>query len=448
MVNTKYRTILGLAGPAIIDNLLQTLVGFADTLFVARIGLGAVTAVGVANTLLAVYLAVFMAIGIGASSIIAKCIGAGNLTKARAAARESSRVALFCGILFGLITLVFARSLIQLMGADPSVLDVGTRYFRIVAIPSVIIALMIHFGNILRASGDTRSPMMISIAVNLIHVGLDYLLIFGIFSFSGLGVTGAATATVIARLIGVVLLWFVIRSKPLRFSLRRSNYPEQRSLIRQIIALSLPATAERLIMRLGQVVYLGMIVRMGTEIYAANMIAENIETFAYLPGLGLSVAATILTGRFLGAGKPTTASAYGRQTVTIGVLIMSVSGLLLFLLTPFVAGWFTSEQSAQEMVTLAMRIDAFFMPPLAIGLVLAGALQGAGDTKSPMYSTAIGMWGIRVLFIYLLGIKLGMGIAGIWIAQGIDLTVKAVFLHYRFKRLFAGKFRSDRLKNE
>lgn len=189
-------------------------------------------------------------------------------------------------------------------------------------------------------------------------------------------------------------------------------------------------------MRLGQVVYLGMIVHMGTEIYAANAIAENIETFAYLPGLGLGVAATILVGKQLGAKKIHEAYQYGLLSALISVAIMSITGILLFFFTAFFAGWFTDQQSTANMITLAMRIDAFFMPPLAIGLVLAGALQGAGDTKTPMYSTAIGMWGIRVVFIYLLGIKYTMGIASIWIAQGIDLTVKAAFLFYCYKRLF------------
>ncbi|RYM04988.1 MATE family efflux transporter [Sporolactobacillus sp. THM7-7] len=418
-----------------IESLLQTVVGFVDTLFVAKLGLGSVTAVSVANTLLAVYIALFMAIGIGTSSIIAKQIGAKNYEKARAAARQSTWIALVSGLVFGLVTLIFAEALLRMMGATADILKESALYFRIVAIPSFVIALMIHFGNVLRASGDTRSPMMISFWMNVIHIGLDYVLIFGMFPFPGLGVAGAAWATVMARVIGAAMLYAVVRRSAIRFSFFKPVTSDERRLKRPIIALSIPAAAERLIMRLGQVVYLGLIVRMGTEIYAANAIAENIETFAYLPGLGLGVAATILVGRQLGARKPKEAYFYGILTVGIAVCIMSLAGALMYLFTPYAAALFTGKASTIDMITLALRIDAFFMPPLAVGLVLAGALQGAGDTKSPMYSTAIGMWGIRVVFIYLLGIRMNLGIAGIFLAQGIDLTVKALYLSYRFKKL-------------
>ncbi|MCL1632629.1 MATE family efflux transporter [Sporolactobacillus sp. CPB3-1] len=420
-----------------IESLLQTIVGFVDTLFVSRLGLAEVTAVGVANTLLAVYIAVFMAIGIGTSSIIAKFTGADDYHDAKDAARQSSWISLIAGFALGIFTLCFAEQLLRLMGADGEVLSQGTLYFRIVGVPSFVISLMIHFGNVLRASGNTIAPMVISIWMNIIHIVLDYLLIFGIFQFKGFGVGGAAAATLFTRIIGVCFLYAAIRRSPIRFSLRAS--PTKKVLVWPIIRLSVPAIGERLIMRLGQVVYLGMVVIMGTEIYAANAIAENIETFAYLPGLGLSVAATVLVGKRLGANQYKEAYTIGLLASAISAAIMTVSGILLYFITPFLAVWFTNQPSTAAMITLAMRIDAFFMPPLAIGLVLAGALQGAGDTKTPLYSTAIGMWGIRVIFIYLLGIRAHMGISGIWIAQGIDLTVKAVFLFFCYQRKLGHK---------
>ncbi|MFT8362332.1 MAG: MATE family efflux transporter [Sporolactobacillus sp.] len=439
MARNRSRLILSFALPAMIENLLQTLVGFVDTLFVSRISLSAVTAVGAANMILAVYLAVFMAIGIGTSSLIAKSIGAGDLTRARSAARQSTFIAVFSSLLAGLLALFAGRPLLILLGARGTVFSQALPYFEIIAVPSFIMALMIHLGNVLRASGDTRSPMRISFIINLVHLALDYLLIFGFSIFPGFGVSGAAVATILSRLVGVLLLWHLLRRSVIKFSFSRKTVSDERVMRQMIIRLTLPAAAERLIMRLGQVVYLGMILRMGSEIYAANMIAETIETFAYLPGLGLSVAATILVGKALGAGQNKMAKKDGYQTVRLGVIIMSLSGIALFIGTPLITAWFTGEQPVEQMITLAMRIDAFFMPPLAIGLVLAGALQGAGDTKSPMYSTAIGMWGIRVLFIYLLGIRCHKGIAGIWLAQGIDLSCKAIFLHFRFQALFRRK---------
>lgn len=123
-------------------------------------------------------------------------------------------------------------------------------------------------------------------------------------------------------------------------------------------------------------------------------------------------------------------------TTGIGILIMSIGGILLFFLSPWMATWFTNDQTAIDMVVTALRIDAFAQPALAVGLILAGALQGMGDTKSPMYSTAIGMWVIRIVGVYILGIQLEMGIAGVWLSIAIDLFVRAIFLFIKFKSHF------------
>jgi putative MATE family efflux protein len=426
----KLSIILALAIPAMIENVLQTVVGFVDTLFVARLGLNEVTAVGVANAVLAIYIAIFMALGVGTSSLIARSIGAGNLTKAKSVARQSTFLSLFVGAVFGLIALLFSEPLLKVMGAESEVLDLSVTYFKIVAIPSIFISLMFTFGSILRASGDTKTPMKVSWWINILHIGLDYLLIFGILNMHGFGVAGAAWATVIVRIIGTIALYYYIKKSKVSFSLFETASKEDLS---SIIKLSTPAAFERLIMRLGQVLYFGLIIKIGADTFAAHTIAGNIETFSYMPGYGLAIAATTLVGQSIGAKKIKEAYQYGMITTWVAVIFMSFIGIILFFASPWLATWFTTDKNAVEMVVTALRIDAFAQPALAIGLVLAGALQGAGDTKSPMYSTAIGMWVVRIIGVYILGIHFEMGIAGIWISIAIDLYVRALFLFYKFK---------------
>jgi putative MATE family efflux protein len=426
----KLSIILALAIPAMIENVLQTVVGFVDTLFVARLGLNEVTAVGVANAVLAIYIAIFMALGVGTSSLIARSIGAGNLTKAKSVARQSTFLSLFVGAVFGLIALLFSEPLLKVMGAESEVLDLSVTYFKIVAIPSIFISLMFTFGSILRASGDTKTPMKVSWWINILHIGLDYLLIFGILNMHGFGVAGAAWATVIVRIIGTIALYYYIKKSKVSFSLFETAAKEDLS---SIIKLSTPAAFERLIMRLGQVLYFGLIIKIGADTFAAHTIAGNIETFSYMPGYGLAIAATTLVGQSIGAKKIKEAYQYGMITTWVAVIFMSFIGIILFFASPWLATWFTTDKNAVEMVVTALRIDAFAQPALAIGLVLAGALQGAGDTKSPMYSTAIGMWVVRIIGVYILGIHFEMGIAGIWISIAIDLYVRALFLFYKFK---------------
>lgn len=431
----KIRVILALAVPAMIENILQTVVGFVDTLFVSKIGLVEVTAVGIANAILAVYMAIFMALGTGTSALIARSVGAKDFEKAKSIAKQATWIAILIGLLFGLISLFFAEPLLKIMGAEPNVLEVAVTYFRIVAVPSVFISLMFVFGSILRAAGDTKTPMKVSVWINIVHIVFDYLLIFGFWKFGGLGITGAAWATVIARILGTIALYrYIVKSK-LHFSLFDgfSFNDSPRSLIK----LSTPAAAERLIMRLGQVLYFGLIVHIGTATYAAHTIAGNIEIFSYMPGYGLAVAATTLVGQNLGANQKKEAYSYGMLTTGIAVLFMSFIGVILYFFSPWFVIWFTTDKNVIDMVTTALRIDAFAQPALAIGLVLAGALQGAGDTKSPMYSTAVGMWVIRVIGVYILGIQMGMGIAGVWLSILIDLFVRAGYLLLRFKKKMA-----------
>lgn len=430
-VETKeyVRKIIDLAVPATIENILQTMVGFIDTLMIARLGLVAVTAVGLANNILAVYLAIFIALGVGTSSLISRYLGADKKNSAKGIAKQSTVLALMSGLSIGLITLLFGRQLLALMGADQGVLDEAYLYFAWVGAGSVFLSLITVFGSILRATGDTKTPMVVNTQVNLLNIALDYLLIFGVGPFPALGVLGTAIGTVLARVVGCILLWRNIEQSPAAFSLseiwKGSSYKE-------LINLSLPAAAERLVMRLGQVVYFGLIVSIGIKTYAAHSIAGNIGSFTYMPGYGLATAAAVLVGNSFGAGKKKDSYYYGKISSLLGIGVMSVGGLFLFLGAPWFATWFTGDTEAIAKIVTALRIDAFNQPALAVGLILAGSLQGLGDTKSPLYSTAVGMWGVRVVGVYLLSIVWNMDIAGVWISIGIDLFIRAIFLSFKF----------------
>jgi Na+-driven multidrug efflux pump len=150
-------------------------------------------------------------------------------------------------------------------------------------------------------------------------------------------------------------------------------------------------------------------------------------------GYGLAVAATTLVGQHMGAGRKIDAYRYGFLTMLVAVSFMSLVGVGLFVFSPFAAAWFTDHTPVIQMVTTALRIDAFAQPFLAVSLVIAGALQGLGDTKSPMYSTAAGMWLVRVTGVYVLCMQFHMGIAGIWVSIAVDLIVRSIYLFWRFR---------------
>ena len=215
----KLRAILVMGIPAMFENILQTLVGFVDTLFVSKVSLDAVTAVSIANAIIAIYMAIFMAIGVGASSLIARYLGADNISKARQTAKQSTILALVSGILFGLATQFFAEHMLRVMGAGEAIVELGAVYLRIVGIPAFFISLTMVLASVIRATGNTTTPLKISFILNIIHIGLDYIFIIVLDG----GVAGAAYATVLIRIVNSIWLYQAVQKTALRFSWRSPN---------------------------------------------------------------------------------------------------------------------------------------------------------------------------------------------------------------------------------
>lgn len=429
----RLKIITILAIPAVIENFFQTILGFVDTYFVSKLGLVEVSAVGVTNAVLAIYFALFMAIGVAANVRIANFLGANLPEKARHISQQSLVLAILFGLLTGVITLFFAEPLLKLMGIESNVLEAGSLYFRIVGIPSIFMSLMFVLSAILRGAGDTKTPMKISIIINIVNAVLDYVLIFGILFIPEMGIVGAALSTVFARVIGsIALIYYLNRSKVLAF--RMDYWKLDKVHLMELTTLGAPAAGERLVMRAGQIVYFGFVVALGTNAFGAHQIAGNIEVFSYMIGYGFATAATILVGQQIGAGNLDEARRYAKLTTILTLASMSVLGAMLFFLGEWAGRFFTEDQEVVRNIGTALKISGVFQPFLAVLMVLTGAFQGANNTKFPMYLTAIGMWAVRTLLVFLLGIKLGWGLAGVWIAIGIDIAFRAVVLVIQFQR--------------
>jgi len=434
MVETKYsqkdilKMIVVLAAPAIVENFFQTILGFVDTYFVSQIGINEVTAVGVTNAILAIYLAIFMSIGVSTNVYIAKYIGSNQIEKAGKVAKQSILLCVIIGLLFGIITFLFAEPLLKLMGIEKTVLDQGVIYFKIVAIPSVLISLMFGLSSILRGTKDTKTPMKVTIFINIINIILDYVFIFGFWLIPSFGLAGAAWATVIARLVGVILLIIHVKKSKIGNVLNLTKWSWDKEQQKELIKLGTPAMAERLAMRIGQVLYFGFIVQLGTNTFAAHQIAGNIEVFSYMIGYGFATAATTLIGEVLGSRQYELAKKIAYYSTLLGIGVMSIFGLFLFVFGEWTASFFTNDVFVIQQITIALKIDAFIQPILAIVLILTGAFQGAENSKYPFYLTTIGIWLLRTVGVYVLGVWLGMGIAGIWIAIGLDNLFRAILL--------------------
>ncbi len=202
----------------------------------------------------------------------------------------------------------------------------------------------------------------------------------------------------------------------------------------ELVNLGSPAAIERLVMRAGQIVYFGFIVVLGTNTFAAHQIAGNLEVFSYMLAYGFATAATILVGRNIGAGDHETAKEYARLSTFMAMGFMSLFGVVLFFFGGWAGSLFTDNPQVIKDIDVALKIAAVFQPFLAVVLVLTGGFQGANNTKFPMYLTTIGMWVIRTGAVYVLAIQMQMGIAGVWIAIGLDIVFKAIVLWIQFSR--------------
>ncbi|MCQ1529967.1 MATE family efflux transporter [Lutispora saccharofermentans] len=437
-------TIMALAFPAMIENILQVFIGVADTYFVGKIGTEAIAGVGVTNLIMNIYIVFFLALGVGTAAIVSRNIGAGNIENANNAVKQSFIMAFAIGIVFGIINLIFSRNILLFLGAEESVLEYALPYFFSVAVPSVFLCLMMVLSSALRGSGDTKTPMQISIVMNITNIVLDYILIFGIFNFNGLGILGAGIATTISRIIGFMLLMKKINSNnnvKIHMNLM-DKWCIDKDILKSIAEIGLPAAFEKLFMRFGQLIYGGMIVKIGTEAYAAHNIAGTIETFSYLPGMGFGVAAATLVGQKLGANRKDMAQKLGFMSYLLSAGFMMIVGAVFYLFALPLAKIFSTDQEVIDMVVKVLRIIALVQPFVCSTLVITSALQGAGDTKFPMCSTLIGIWGFRVLGVYILGLKLKMGLVGVWLAISVDLIIRGIILMIRFMN---GKWKDKKI---
>lgn len=431
----KYKAILRLAIPGMLENILQVLLGVVDIYFVGKIGTKAIAGVGVTNLTMNVYIAIFLALAIASGALISRFTGQNSKKDVSNALNSSLSMGIVISLLFGFLNLIYAKEILSILGANEDIYAYAYPYFIAVAVPCVLLCLQMILSAALRAGGDGKTPLKVVAISNVINIVLDYILIFGIFNFNGFGILGAGLATSIARLIGVILLIKNIQQghPEVNLSLFRIIKP-QKTMIKRMAKLSIPAAIEKLIMRSGQMIYGGMIIRIGTEAYAAHNIAGTIESFSYLPGMGFSVAAATLVGQNLGRDDKKTAKKMAADSYFLSVILMMTLGAIFFIAAPFLASIFTEDPLVKDMVVKVLRIIALFQPFLALTLVMTAALQGAGDTKFPMYTSLIGIWGVRVLGVYILSIHFNFGLVGVWLAYALDITIRGIIILIRFLR--------------
>lgn len=417
-------TILALAWPTMLEQLLHTAVQYIDTAMVGSLGTTATAAVGSTTTVNWLVGSTISALGVGFLAYIARALGANEQERARRAVAQSVLVTLVCGLLFTVLTTSLASRVPVWMQVDEPLRPLAAQYFLILYLPMLPRTASTIFGTVLRAAGDTKTPMKIGFLVNAVNVVLNFLLIYPtrpltVFSLTftmpgaGLGITGAAIASAIAFTLGGICITAVLWHHP-RISPRGQSFRPDASILRPCLRVALPNMLQRFGTSLGYVAFASMINSLGEVATAAHTFANTVESAFYIPGFGMQTAAATLAGNAYGAQDEHRMRELSRMFIPIEITLMILSGGALFLLAPGLMGLFSKDAAVVALGVQVLRMVALSEPFYGFSIIVEGLMQGVGKTRLSFAFNVIGMWGVRIVGTYLCTQRWGMGLVSAW----------------------------------
>ncbi len=416
--------VLALAWPTMLEQLLSTAVQYIDTAMVGTLGRAATAAVGSTTTVSWLVGSTLSAFGVGFLAHISQAFGAGRNDEAKKAAAQSVLAVLVLGVLFTALTLGLSRFVPGWMQVDPAIREEAWRYFFVLYLPMLPRTATIIFGTVLRASGDTKTPMLVGLTVNIINVALNFLLIYPtrtavIFGReitlfgAGWGVVGAAAASAAAITIGAVIITIKLyRHKDI--SPKGCSVKPDKTVLIPCMKIAFPNMLQRFGTSLGYVAFAAMINSLGEISTAAHTVANTVESAFYIPGYGMMAAAATLTGNAIGAGDEYKLREQSKVTFLFETVLMIVSGVLLFIFAPQMASIFSRDPQVISLGSTVLRMVAVSEPIFGVALVIEGMLQGAGKTGVPFLINMIGMWGVRILGTFICIRFFSLGLVSAW----------------------------------
>ena len=446
-----HRAILSVAFPSVATMLLQTTNQFLDRFFIGRLESGpeAQAAITISNSLMFALMAAAMAVSVGTTALVARSIGEGDLKQAEKATQQSLILGALIALAIGLPMWFLRFPILAAMGLDESARDLAARYLGISVLGLPTLFLMLILNGAFRGLGDTVRPFWVSLGANVVHVVFNYLLIFGKFGFPEMGLPGGAVALVISQVVATVLYLVFLRQSLLRNTPRSPRL--ERDWAKRIGRIGLPASVQQFVRVGSMLAFQGLLAHSGAgdAAVAALGIGLVAESIAFMPGFGYSIAASAFVGQNLGAKQVERANAGAWAATWQAVAVMTVMGVVFYALAEPFANLFvphlpgeSAERAAQVSATVALvvaylRIAAFSEPFLALGMVLTGGLQGAGETISPTAATLFSMVLVRLpLAWWMLST---FGTTGAWWAMSISTMVQGVLMVWLFRQ---GKWRT------
>lgn len=432
LFHRTWRRVLGLAWPIVATGAIRVTMRTVDVLVVGIfVGPAAVAAVGIADVIGRVVLQTALGLGAGTIALVSQHYGAGRHRDANIVATQTAVVAGMLGVPITVLGWWLSDDFFRLLGASDELIDYGVLYLRVVLISATFRIIAMMLVRALQGTGDTRTPMAVRTGATLVNITLTVVLVIGVGPFPAYGVLGAAIGTAVGNTLAGMSMLAVMASRCCRITFVREGLwaPEEAW---RILRIGAPQVLDRNLYALGEIPLNAIILVFGTEANAAYQIGRRVQQYARMPSRGGSTASSTLVGNHLGRREPEQSDRHGRGSLALTVVITSALAVALFLFAPLIAAAFGDEPSTLTYATQWIRVLAIGAVFRSTFTVLRGALQGAGDTRSPLYASIIGISGFALLFSYIVGVRLGMGIIGVYAGVTLDYAVRSVILYRRF----------------
>ncbi len=433
--------IFTLAWPTILEQILQTAVQYIDTMMVGSLGTDATAAVGSTVTINWLINGTVAAIGVGFLSFISQANGAGEKEKISAASGQAIFCTLVIGVFFTTLTLALSPFVPTIMMVDPAIKDITAKYFFVLYSPMLFRTATIVFGALLRAVGDTKTPMRVGLFVNIINVVLNFILIYPtreitLFSKNikvygaDLGVIGAAIASAVAFVVGGLAITVALFHQP-DLNPKGKKITPDREILRPCLRVAIPNALQRFGTSLGYVVFSSMVNSLGEVSTAAHTVANTVESAFYIPGYGMQSAAAVLFGNAYGAKDIKRMKNLGRTMIIIEVLLMILSGAVLFVFSEKLVCLFSTDATVINLSTIILRMVACSEPFFGIAVIIEGMMQGIGKTVNPLVFSISTMWGVRILATFFCINFFDGGLISAWGAMLLhNIVLCALFVIY------------------
>ena len=427
-----FRGLITIAAPIVVGNVLQSGLELVDLFFVGRLGSEAIAGVAMGSSIIMVLMTVIVGIVTANTAFVSRHYGAKDTDTVAKGVWHTLVLGLIFSFALSIVGILYSEDMLLFLGAEPVVAAHGAAYLVVLFAGIATLVELWVINSSFQSCGDAVTPMLLVVLANILNIVLDPLLIFGYWIFPACGVAGAAYATIISRSVAFTIAFALLLSgrTPIPFALRTKF---EFGLAWRLIRIAVPNSVQSGLRNVTFLAMMTIVAVFGTAALSAYGIVGRLETVAIMPVLGIATATAVVVGQNLGAEKPERAEEGVKLSALMNGGFMAVMGAIFYIAAPAIVEIFDPSGASTAIGVSYMRTVAPFYVAMAVAIILAFALNGAGDTKKPMYATLFSMVLIQIPLAYILPDLLGIGIEGIWLAVicGIILQLSLLFAMYR-----------------